>query len=92
MGTEAGQDYYFVQSVADLDAVLALSSDGNSYLVTTLPRFLHLRKPDLEARIHQDWQLLQSFPGTIGNGQIVVWANKRLPKTQDSALKAGSGL
>ncbi|MCH8745452.1 MAG: glycosyltransferase family 39 protein [Chloroflexi bacterium] len=92
MGTEAGQDYYFVQSVADLEAVVALNRDGNSYLVTTLPRFLRLRKPDLEARIERDWQLLQSFPGTIGNGQIVIWASKQLPKTQNSAQKAGSGL
>ncbi len=92
MGAEAGQDYYFVQSVADLEAVVALNRDGNSYLVTTLPRFLRLRKPDLEARIERDWQLLQSFPGTIGNGQIVIWANKQLPKTQNAAQKAGSGL
>ncbi|MCH8898452.1 MAG: hypothetical protein IIC33_09190 [Chloroflexi bacterium] len=71
---------------------MALNRDGNSYLVTTLPRFLRLRKPDLEARIERDWKLLQSFPGTIGNGQIVIWASKQLPKTQNSAQKAGSGL
>ena len=91
MGTEAGGDYYFVQSVAELEAVVALGRQGNSYLVTTLPRFLRLRKPDLDARIERDWQLLQSFPGTIGNGQISVWGNKRLPKTQNSVLQAGSG-
>jgi hypothetical protein len=45
-------------------------------VVTTLPRFLRLRKPDLDARIQQDWQVIRSFPGTIGDGQISVWTSR----------------
>jgi hypothetical protein len=77
LGVSASGDYFFVQSVDDLEVVLSAQSGKDSYVVTTLPRFLHLRKPDLEARIQQDWQIIRSFPGTIGNGQISVWAESQ---------------
>lgn len=77
LGPEVGADYYFVQSVEDLEHVLDENPKNNSYVVTTLPRFLHLRKPELEARIQEDWQLLRSFPGSIGNGQVEIWVSKQ---------------
>jgi hypothetical protein len=76
MGTRKEGDYYFVHSVEELDKVLSTSSQEESYVVTTLPRFLRLRKPDLDARIQQDWQVIRSFPGTIGDGQISVWTSR----------------
>jgi hypothetical protein len=62
--------------VEELDKVLSSSSQEESFVVTTLPRFLRLRKPDLDARIQQDWQVIRSFPGTIGDGQISVWTSR----------------
>jgi mannosyltransferase len=77
MGGRKDQDYYFVHSVEELDKVLSTSSQGESYPVTTLPRFLRLRKPDLDARIQQEWHVIRSFPGTIGDGQISVWTSRQ---------------
>lgn len=77
LGVMESGSYFFVQSVEDLEVLLSTHAGRDSYLVTTLPRFLHLRKPDLEARIQQDWTVIRSFPGTIGNGQISVWAESQ---------------
>ena len=90
MGTRQDHDYYFVQSVEELDEVLSTSSSEESYVVTTLPRFLRLRKPELDARINQDWQVIRSFPGTIGDGQISVWAS-RTSITSPACADCGMG-
>ena len=72
-GIRENEDYFFVQSVDDLDGVLSSNENRDSLVVTTLSRFLHLRKPELESRIEQDWSVMRTFPATIGNGQIEVW-------------------
>lgn len=76
MGTRKDHDYYFVQSQEELDSVLSTHPNEQSLVVTTLPRFLRARKPELDAQIQQEWEVIRSFPGTIGDGQISVWAPK----------------
>lgn len=72
-GYKENEDYFIVRSVDDLDVVLSSNENRDSIVVTTLSRFLHLRKPELESRIEQDWSVVRTFPATIGNGQIEVW-------------------
>ena len=73
MGVMENKDYIVVQTVDELDSVLSDQTGKDRYLVTTLSRFLRIRKPELDHRITQDWSVLQTFPGSIGGGQISVW-------------------
>ena len=68
------ESYRYVRSVEELDRVIS-TSNQETILVTTLPRFLRLRKPELDSRIQEGWEMDRSFPGTIGNGQISVWTS-----------------
>jgi mannosyltransferase len=70
-------DFFSVRSVAALEAVLAGHRDTSSIIVTTLPRALRLGHPDLYARITENWTIVRTFPGTIGDGEISVWRQKR---------------
>ena len=69
-------DFFAVRSVKMLDSILASHDGHGAYLVTTLPRGLHLTHPDLEARIAQDWEVIQTFPATVGDGEISVWRQR----------------
>lgn len=75
-GLKEGEDYFFVRSVQALDAVLSAQSTKRSFLVTTFPRALRLSYPDLDARIAKNWQVLRTFPATIGDGEISVWKQR----------------
>ncbi len=59
-----------------LDSVLAAHDGRSAYLVTTLRRGLHLTHPDLEARIVQDWEVVQTFPSTVGDAEVSVWRQR----------------
>jgi hypothetical protein len=72
-GLKEGEDYFCVRSVQALDAVLSAHSAKRSFLVTTFPRALRLSYPDLEARIAKNWQVIRTFPATIGDGEISLW-------------------
>ena len=73
MGVRENEDYFVVQTVDELESLVSERPLQDRYLVTTLSRFLRSRKPELEQRITRDWSILQTFPGSIGNGQISVW-------------------
>ena len=73
MGVRENEGYFVVQTVEELDSLVSAQTSHDRYLVTTLTRFLRSRKPELERRITRDWSILQTFPGSIGNGQITVW-------------------
>lgn len=77
LGVKEDQDYFFVRSLTDLETVLASRGDEQSWVVTTFPRALHLRYPELEARIAEGWTKIRIFPATIGDGQISVWARRQ---------------
>jgi len=72
-GIQKSKDYFFVRTVDDLDQVLSSHQGRRSFLVTTLPRLLHLHSPELAARISSGWTVVKVFPGTIGDGAITVW-------------------
>lgn len=73
LGLKETEDYIVVQTVDGLDSVLSDNTTQERYLVTTLSRFLRSRKPELDQRINQEWSILRTFPGSIGNGEITVW-------------------
>lgn len=67
---------FYVRSQGDFDAVLATHVRGHVFVVTTLLRNLRLTEPGLNTTIERDWQLLKTFPATIGDGEVSVWKPK----------------
>ena len=70
---EEGTDYFYLRSLDALDEVLSNNEGKRAILVTTFPRALHIALPDLNARISRDWQVVQTFPGSVGDGTISIW-------------------
>ncbi len=77
LGFEEGLDFIAVESSEEFEEVMSSNESTLSYAVTTLPRLLRIDHPDLYARITQGWELIRSFPGTIGGGEISVWRHGR---------------
>ena len=75
-GIREGEDYFFVRSVAALDALLSSHPEADTILVTTFPRALRIRHPDLAERIDRRWNAVRIFPATIGDGRITVWRSR----------------
>ena len=71
------KDFFAVRSVKMLDAVLSAHDATGAYLVTTLPRGFHLGHPELEARIVQDWEVIETFPATIGDAEVYIWRQRQ---------------
>ena len=71
------EDFFAVRSVKMLDSILSAHDARGAYLVTTLPRGLRLTHPDLEARIAQDWEVVQTFPATVGDAEVSVWRQRQ---------------
>jgi len=55
---------------AELAARLAPA--GRTWVVYTLPRYLAATQPGLVARLETDYELVAAFPGTVGDGVLVV--------------------
>jgi len=70
-------DFFAVRSVHKLDSILSLHDGRRAYLVTTLSRNLRLKVPELEARIVQDWEVVKTFPATIGDAEVSVWRHRQ---------------
>jgi hypothetical protein len=62
-------DFLPIESVADLDARL---SHSQGYVVYTFPIHLRSRYPALWAALGARGQEIARFPGTVGDGDIVV--------------------
>lgn len=75
-GLDRAADYVYVRTGEALDAALRARPHRRDLLVTTFPRALALGHPDLRARLARDWTVVQTFPGTIGDGDISVWRSR----------------
>jgi len=75
-GIKEDKEYFFVRTLEAINEVLSANSGKRSFLVTTFHRNLHLTNWDLESRIKRGWTVIRTFPGTIGDGQISVWAQR----------------
>lgn len=69
-GLMAGRDIYFIRDMAEYEAARAA---GGAILVTTLERNARLNNPALYARILTEWTRIETFGGSVGDGQITVW-------------------
>jgi len=62
-----------VRTTEALDAALAEFPGARVWLLSTFPRALNVDRPDLERRLQAGWIVDRRFPGTIGDGQTMVW-------------------
>lgn len=76
LGLDLTRRHAFVRSMTAFDAALAAAPAGPRLLVTTFPRALRLSHPDLQARLSREWVVVRTFPGTVGDGDIVVWRER----------------
>ena len=49
-----------------------LSVDSATWVIYTLPRYLRRARPDLYNKLQQDSTLVREFPGTLGDGTLIV--------------------
>lgn len=75
-GVQADTGAFFVRTVGALDAALADPRWEPGYLVMTLPRALDIGLPALSARVRADWELVETFPGSLGDGDVTVWRER----------------
>lgn len=68
-------DYVYARTLVSFDS-LASAQKGNTFLVTTFPRALRADLPDIADRIERDWRPRRTFAGTIGDGDITIWARR----------------
>lgn len=73
LGVDLTRGHAFVRSMPALEAALAGAAERPRLLVTTFPRALRLTHPDLASRLSREWVVVRTFPGTVGDGDIVVW-------------------
>ena len=63
-------EWAWARSREELETDLAPA--GATWVLYTLPRYLGATQPDLVAWLERDFELVRSFPGTVGDGAIVV--------------------
>ncbi|MBA2257851.1 MAG: hypothetical protein H0W18_03065, partial [Acidobacteria bacterium] len=72
-----GETYFFVRSPERFQVVVDAHRGKRIYIVTTFPRLLRLELAALANRIEQHWRVERTFPATVGDGAIAVWAPSR---------------
>lgn len=69
----AGNDLVIVRSDDTFRQQEALAREHGAYAVTTLMRALRLENPAITDSLNANWTRVKDFPGTIGNGNIILW-------------------
>jgi mannosyltransferase len=85
LGLREGRDFAVVQSVEEIERLKRDRPDARLFAVTTLVRGTRLEYPDLQPYIEAHFRLLRRFPGTLGDGDVAVWAEA----PRDAASGAG---
>lgn len=77
LGTDQEHGYAYVRTLEDFDRVLAGHAGGDVFLATTLWGILDIDQPDITARIESEWAVERVFPGTLGDGDVILWRRSR---------------
>lgn len=54
------------------DIAIDGSYPGTTWVIYTLPGFVHSAMPELAAELESDYEVVKEFPGTLGDGELVV--------------------
>ena len=60
----------------------AISGDG-AWVLYTLPRYLEAKDPELMTILERDFELVRVFPGTLGDGAVIVRRAAPRPRGAD---------
>jgi len=78
----AGRVYnqYYAEDWPDVESVQELeqyrSREGSTWVLYTLPRHFALDRPGLAEVVEREFKTVKVFPGTLGDGQIIVARDK----------------
>ncbi|MEO8376271.1 MAG: glycosyltransferase family 39 protein [Candidatus Sumerlaeota bacterium] len=67
------KDLVIVRSNETFNEQESLAREHGAYAITTLMRALRLENPAITESLNTNWKRVKDFPGTIGNGGIIVW-------------------
>lgn len=73
LGLRENETYWAVRSQEALQDIERSHPGKTIWLMTTLPRALHMMYPALERHITDHYRRERTFPATIGGGEISVW-------------------
>lgn len=77
LGVPLATKYRFVRSVPALDSAIAGRGNGQVFLLVTFERALRVDEPELHARLVNGWTVRRRFAGTVGDGGIAIWDQRR---------------
>jgi uncharacterized membrane protein len=73
LGLAGDGRFYSTRTVEGFDSLGTTLSGRRVYLATTFERAFKLESPDLWKRVEAGWKPVESFPATIGYGEITLW-------------------
>jgi hypothetical protein len=76
LGLAGDGRFYSTRTVTGFDSLGTKLTGRRVYLATTFERAFKLESPDLWKRVEDGWKPVESFPATIGYGEITLWAPK----------------
>ena len=84
----AGRVYqlYYAPEWPEINSIKELnehrSKNGYTWVIYTLPSYIKSAIPLLNEKLETEFELIKTFPGTLGDGQIIV----RRSKTKENNL------
>ena len=76
LGLAGDGRFYSTRTVSGFDSLGTALSGRRVYLATTFERAFKVESPELWKRVVDGWNPIQSFPATIGYGEITLWNPK----------------
>ena len=76
LGMPLDEDTYFVRDPAAFQLVLLRHPGARVWIVSTFERALGIDLPDIHEALESEWDLAARFPGTIGDGNVLVYRSK----------------
>jgi uncharacterized membrane protein len=73
LGLAGDGRFYSTRTVEGFDSLGTTLSGRRVYVATTFERAFKPESPDLWKRVEAGWKPVESFPATIGYGEITLW-------------------
>ena len=78
----AGENRYFsTRTLGGLDSLGAQLAGRRVWVATTFERAFRLEEPALWQRVEAGWSRVETFPATVGYGEISLWEPRSSPRT-----------
>jgi mannosyltransferase len=66
------------------------SKSSRTWLVHAFPSDTARRNPEVVERLESEFELVKVFPGTLGDGEILVYRSSEIPRSADQRLLEGA--